>query len=470
MVLSMKGSVHGRILVGILLLLGCFHGYPQDLQDKAYQGWQAGVARAIITPVEYMWMAGFAAREAPANGKLHDLWVKALALEDVRGNKGLLITSDIIGFDRSLSQSICDELQAEFALNRADIVLSSSHTHSGPVLNNNLLGIYPPFNEEQLDQISEYREFLKDQVLVVAKRAFASRSAAKLSAGVGMARFAVNRRESGWEGDVLYKPEVKGPSDHAVPVIKITDDEDELIAVVFGYACHPTSLSINKWSGDYPGYAQLELEDLYPGATAMFFTAFGADQNPFPRGGILQTEQYGRELAIAVDRVLKDSLRMLSPSLTATYREIELNIAPPPDDEELDQIIEAGAGWERRWALGIKEKKSLGEDLPDAYPHYPIQTWQLGSQIMIVLGGEVVVDYTLRLREIHGNDLIFMGYANDVMTYIPSERVLKEGGYEGKSAMWVYGHRGTWEPGLEDKIIHEVAQQIDFLLKEGQGK
>ena len=117
----------------------------QDLSSafEDQKGWKAGVARVVITPPEYMWMAGYAARDKPADGKLHDLWLKALALEDAEGNKALLITSDIIGFSRDLSQSICRKLSEMFNLERKDIILSSSHTHSGPVLNNNLYGIFP---------------------------------------------------------------------------------------------------------------------------------------------------------------------------------------------------------------------------------------------------------------------------------------------------------------------------------------
>jgi hypothetical protein len=455
-------SICYSILLGAILFF--YEAKAQELTFpvSAEKGWKAGVARVVITPPEYMWMAGYAARDKPADGKLHDLWVKALALEDEEGNLGLLITSDIIGFSRELSQPICSRLQTKFKLERKDILLSSSHTHSGPVLNNNLYGIYPPFDEKQRNQVKQYQQFLEAQVLIAAERAINSLSPSIISSGVGISRFAVNRRESGWEGDVLYSPDVKGPSDHSVPVIKITDVENKLVAVVFGYACHATSLSINKWSGDYPGFAQIELERIYPGTTAMFVAGFGADQNPFPRGGVLQSEQYGKELAISVERVLKGEMIHLSPSLMTVYQEIELDIAPPPDQDELEKVIESGADWEKRWAMMIKEKQEAGEELKDSYPYYPVQEWRVGEQTVIVLGGEVVVDYALALRKLLGNNIILIGYSNDVMTYIPSERVLKEGGYEGKTSMWVYGHRGSWEPGIEEKIIKEVVRLVDF--------
>lgn len=455
-------SVRYCILLSAILCFYKLNAQELDFPDKAENGWKTGVARVVVTPSEYMWMAGFASRDKPADGKLHDLYVKALALEDCFGNRGLLITSDIIGFNRDLSESICSQLKEKFSLKRKDVLLSSSHTHSGPVLNNNLFGIYPPFDDEQKSKITRYQQFLVTQVLIAAERAINSLSPSKISRGVGMSRFAVNRRESGWDGDVLYNPDVKGPSDHSVPILKITDAENRLTAIVFGYACHATSLSLNKWSGDYPGFAQIELEKMYPMATAMFVAGFGADQNAFPRSGVLQSEQYGKELAISVERVINGEMTDLSPSLKTVYREIELDIVPPPDQDELEKIIESEADWYKRWALMIKEKQAAGEKLRDSYPYYPIQGWQIGEQTVIVLGGEVVVDYALRLRELLGNDIMLIGYSNDVMTYIPSERVLEEGGYEGKISMRVYGHPGSWEPGLEEKIVNEVVRQVDF--------
>ncbi len=437
----------------------------QDIQNtpEVNEWWRAGVARAVITPQEYMWMAGYAARDKPAEGKLHDLWAKALALEDAHGNMVLLITTDIIGFDKDLSLSICDRLGREYHVKRKNIILSSSHTHSGPVINSNLDGIYPPFDESQKKQTENNRSFIEEQIITVAGRAISSLAPVHISTGVGIARFAVNRRENQWDEKTIYSPGVNGPSDHVVQVMKVSDQSDQPMAVIFGYSCHATTLSINKWSGDYPGFAQIELEKTYPGLTSMFFAGFGADQNPLPRGEVSQAKQYGRELAIAVEKVMEESMKNLTSAIQTTYNEIELELSPPPDPDELEKVMDEGADWQKRWAETMKEKLASGEEFPDSYPWYPVQSWQLGEQTLVVLGGEVVVDYAFILRDSLGNDLMLMAYANDVMTYIPSERVLKEGGYEGETSMWVYGHHGTWLPGIEEKIVNEVIRQVKLV-------
>lgn len=453
-------------MLAVCLLAHAGNAQESGRSEYAAEIWKAGAARAIVTPPELMWMAGFAARDKPAEGTLNDLWVKVLALEDAQGQRALLITTDVIGFSRDLSVSICDRLMDLFDLEREDIILSSSHTHSGPVMNYNLYGIYPPFDETQNKKVEAYRKFMVDQVIIASTRAINNLKPATLTTGVGIARFAVNRRESGWAGDILYNPDVKGPSDHAVPVICVSDAEEIPFAIVFGYSCHATSLSEYEWSGDYPGFAQLEIEKMYPGSTALFYAGFGADQNPFPRNGILEAEQYGKELAVAVNKVMKSERAVIRPVFKSMYAEIELGIEEPPDQDELMAIMEEGADWQKRWAKTISEKMTAGEDLPATYPDYPVQSWMLGDQEIIILGGEVVVDYAYRLREKLGNELIVMGYANDVMAYIPSERILKEGGYEGKTSMWVYGHRGNWMPGLEEKIVTEAVRQIEILRRE----
>jgi len=221
----------------------------QDIHRKSEVNelWKAGVARAVITPQEYIWMAGYAARDKPAEGKLHDLCAKALALEDAQGNRVLLITTDIIGFDKDLSLSICDRIIREYHVERKNIILSSSHTHSGPVINRNLDGIYPPFDESQKKQIENNRSFIEEQIITVAGRAISSLAPVRLSSGVGIARFGVNRRENEADDEFLYKPELNGPSDHVVQVLKVSDPSDQPIAILFGYSCHATCLDVNKW-------------------------------------------------------------------------------------------------------------------------------------------------------------------------------------------------------------------------------
>ncbi len=367
-----------------------------DTNEKA-STWKAGVARMVITPEQSMWLAGYAARDHQSEGTLHDLWAKALAIEDAEGNQAVLITTDLLGFPKALSDQIRDQLETELKLSRAQIILSSTHTHSGPVLKDALYDIYP-LDEQHINIIEQYSNKLVDQIVALAGEAFRSIEPVQIYVHNGVTRFQVNRRNN--DASTLNSlTELKGPNDHAVPVIKVVDTQGDLMAVAFGYACHPTVLDGYDYSGDYPGFAQIELEESYPGATALFFMGAGADQNPLPRLTVGLARQYGKELAAAVERVLEEDMRELSPQLSVSYSEIELPLNPPPSKEELLEIAQDSLTYIKRWADNMLDKMEKEESFISSYP-YPLQVWQMGDQMVVNMGGEVVVEYAIKLKQI----------------------------------------------------------------------
>lgn len=417
--------------------------------------WKAGVAKTVITPEESLWMAGYAARNRPAEDILHDIWAKALAVEDASGTRVLLITADLLGMPKKLSDRIRDRLKDAYDLSRAQVLLNSSHTHTGPVLEDALYDIYP-LDEAQLKAVSKYSADLEDKIVDLAGEALASLAPAKIYTQNGVARFQVNRRNND-EASLHIQTALNGPNDYAVPVIKVVNEAGEITAIAFGYACHPTVLSSYQWSGDYPGFAQIALEKKYPGATALFFQGAGADQNPLPRRTVPLAQQYGQMLAASVERVLNEDMKELSPQLSTAYAEVDLSLNDPPGKEVLTRMAEEAPSYQKRWAERMLDKMNREETFQTSYP-YPLQVWRLGDQAIFSLGGELVVAYAIQLKQIFGTDIFVLGYSNDVMAYIPSAQILREGGYEGASSQMVYGLPGTWTPDIESKIIHEMVQ------------
>lgn len=440
-----------RVLLLVFSISLCLLS-PAQAQTTSPE-WKAGVARAEITPETSLWMAGYGHRDHPAEGTLHPIWVKVLALEDAAGQRAVLVTSDLLGLSKGVSDRVRDRLRDQFQLERAQVMLTSSHTHSGPALGDALEDVYP-LDEAGKDDVVRYTRALEDRVVETVGTSLERLAPARLSSGTGVVRFAVNRRNN-TESEVPFLTELEGPSDHAVPVLKVEDAAGRLLGVAFGYACHATVLSGYDWSGDYPGFAQIALEKMHPGATALFFAGAGADQNPIPRRSVALAEQYGRELSAAVDRVLQEPMQPLASQINTNYSEIEIALTTPPDREELHQLAITASGWHRRWATRLLDELERGKVLRRSYP-YPVQVWQLGEQTMVALGGEVVVDYAVQLKRLLGPDLFVVAYANDVMGYIPSVRVLREGGYEGASSQQVYGLPSTWAADIEMRIIQEV--------------
>jgi hypothetical protein len=397
-------------------------------------------------------MAGYGSRDHPSEGTLVDLWAKAVALQDANGKKVVLVTTDLLGIHQKMSNRIRDRIGSKYGLTRAQITLSSSHTHSGPVLQDALSDIYP-LNDQQRQVIKKYSDDLENRMVNLVGDAIKSMQPAQVYSGNGVTRFQVNRRNN-VEKNILSVTELNGPNEYSVPVLKVADSSGKLIAVVFGYACHATCLSIYQFSGDYPGFAQIELEKLHPEATAMFFQGAGADQNPLPRRTIQLAQQYGRELAAAVDRVLNEDMKQLEPVIQTAYSEVQLGFQEPPSKSELQKMAQEQKGSNQRWAESQLKRLQTTGSLMTSYP-YPVQVWKLGDQNIFTLGGELVIQYAIELKKMFGQDSFVMGYANDEMAYIPSDVVLEEGGYEGETSQKVYGMPAKWQKGIQEKILGE---------------
>ena len=432
---------------------------PNEAASAVDPLYKVGVAANVITPTEPLWMAGYGSRNKPCDVKQHDLWVKALAIEDPAGNVCVLLTSDLCGIPRSLSEDVSREVMKQTGLKREQVALSCSHTHSGPVVDGNLTDMYP-FTPEQPGRVKAYTDKLRTSMIETIIKAYEDRKPAKLAVGKGTARFAMNRRESTPKGIILGSNPT-GPVDHDVPVLRVEDENGKLKAVIFGYACHNTTLQGYEWSGDYAGFAQIEIEKRHPGATALFWIGTGGDANPMPRGKTEQAEKYGKELAAAVNDVLADPMTPLSAKLSAKYREISLEFDALPERRKWTADAMSKNVAMRNRALRMLKILDDGGKIPDHYQNYPVQVWRFGDELTwIALGGEVVVDFNLRLKkELPGHKTLWiMGYANDVMSYIPSRRVLNEGGYEAETSQVPYGMPAKWSPSIEDAIVKTAVE------------
>ncbi len=430
----------------------------------AAEGWQAGWSRANITPEEPMWMAGYGGRDHPAEGKLTDLWAKTLVLQDPAGRRVVLITLDLVGIGRDVAVPLCADLQQKFGLERSQIAICTSHTHTGPAVGTNLGPMhYYLIDKQQQTLIENYAATLRAKIVATVEQASNQLAPCRLSWGSGKTTFAVNRRTNR-EAEVPAQRDIGGlvgPVDHDVPVLTVRDPAGKLRVVVFGYACHSTVLSFYQWSGDYPGFAQLELEAEFPDCQAMFWAGCGADQNPLPRRTVEIAQAYGRRLALAVSDVVTAPMEELQGNLETRYDEIPLALATLPTHEELTQQSQASDRFVASRAKMWLDRIAAGESLPATYP-YPVQSWRWGQQCeWVILGGEVVVDYAVRIkRERLGTRTWVAGYSNDVMAYIPSRRVLLEGGYEGGGAMVYYGLPTTWAEPCEQDILAAIHQQL----------
>jgi neutral ceramidase len=426
--------------------------FAVTLMTAAPRGYDAGVAKVDITPKKSIWMSGYGNRNKPSTGVLHPLWTKALAIRDTKKNVLLIVSTDLIGLPKSLTDAVSARVEKEYGIRRANIVYNSSHTHTGPYVRANLVTMFS-FTPEAQTTVEDYGRDLADNIYNAIGSALSRMEAVDISYGTGSAGFAVNRRVPGPDGfKIGVNP--KGPTDHTVPVLRVVSKRSgKPLAVVAGYACHNTTLTgeFYEMSGDYAGYAQIEMENANPGAIGMFLMLTGADQNPNPRSSLVLAKQHGKSLADAVQQVLetKGLMKLVDGELTKLNFDAHTR---ETFEKELKSSIPAAV---RRAQFMLK---AYDEGHPVRNLDYPVQAISFGKSLtLLTLGGEVVIDYTIRAqREFGKQNLVVLGYSNDVPCYIPSLRILREGGYEANDSMIYYGQPGPFADDVEETIFASI--------------
>ena len=419
--------------------------------------WKVGLARVKITPEQPVLMSGYAGRTKPFEKVGQDLYVKALVLEDRDGRRGVIVTSDLLGFPADVAEPICERVQKKTGLKREQILLNSAHTHAGPQLSLKAPAKDDPAAGEALRTV-EYTRQLQDKVVEVIVRAAERLEPARLSYGSGVADFVMNRREFTPDG-VILGVNPRGLADRSVPVLRVDDADGKPRAVLFGAATHNTTLGQDNYqiSGDYAGFAQAYVEQHTPNVQAMFILGCAGDSNPYPRGTMDLARKHGDALGQEVCRVTSGKLVPVRGPLTTAFDRIDLPLQPAPPREELQKLA-ADRRSPRTW--GAKEmlaRLDRGEKLPDHYT-CPVTVWQFGTDLTVVgLSGEVVVDYVTDLERVLGpNRLWVAAYCNDVFGYLPSARVLREGGYETRGLY--SGGAGFFDPRAEEVLVQKVRE------------
>ncbi|MGC1274907.1 MAG: neutral/alkaline non-lysosomal ceramidase N-terminal domain-containing protein [Planctomycetaceae bacterium] len=419
--------------------------------DAMGEVYSVGAASIDITPQGPVRLAGYAVRKTESEGVEDPLSAKAIAIGDDTAQPAILMTVDSCILSQAIRDAIAGKIEAAHDVPRDQVTINVSHSHTTPMLRGTIPNMFgEEIPAEHAKRIDRYTDRFIERCVEVAGTALANREECRVSWGQGAVAFATNRRTNG------------GPTDHSVPVLAVHRADGSLKAVVANYACHCTTLGgdFNRVSPDWAGYAALALEAGHPDCVALVTIGCGADQNPAPRTGIDFARRHGLALADEVRRVLARPLVPVAGKLRTRYRQVKLDLAEPPAADHWKTLTgqQDAVGRHARLQLARLDR---GEPLADRVD-LPVQSWVWGDKLaMVFLGGEVVVDYALRLREVCDGDRLWIsGYSNAVPCYIPSERILREGRYEGGGAMIYYDLPGPFEPGLEEVLVDEVKRQL----------
>ncbi len=446
------------IAMPVLAVVFSFNSSQQQIASV-----EIGTGRIDITPEYPVRLTGYGNRTNVFDSVEQKLWGKVLVLDQKGKQPMVWVTLDLVGFPGFFADELFARLSSKIGLkDRAQLVVSATHTHNGPetgVLLNIFGSTLPP---NQFADVKIYRDNLLSKLEKMVVEAHRSKTPGKLSWAMGNANFAMNRRvlaDGKWKdfGEVPT-----GPVDNDLPVLRATDQQGKTIGLLLNYACHGTTLvpEHNFIHGDWMGAAQQMLEEKYPGAIAMVALGCAGDANPSPRGEFKHVNQHGATITEEINKLITSNKFVTLYSIpTGKMKMVDLTFMHVPDAKEFveQSKLEAAQGLYARNSLEILAR---GGSISNTMS-YPVQVWSFGDQLAVVfLGGEVVVDFSLRIKREFNKDKMWVNaYSNDVSTYIASKRLFAEGGYEVDGSMPYYNHPSRLTEDTEERVmkaIHEL--------------
>ncbi len=386
----MSRRIASCLCVAILCISWTVSAQTPPAAPPPSPGFKAGIASATITPQGSVYLAGFAARKERSTGVQADLAASALILDNGQTRVGIMAI-DIIGVGPVQLEDI--RLAAEkLGIPRAQMMVNSSHTHSGPTFERN--GNFP--------------QMFKEKTAAILATAAASLQDAALDYAVGASTMAINRRRLKPDGKVdAMAPEPRKPIDMDVPVLRVTGGDGQVKAIVFGYACHPSALNTTLISPDYVGFARSWLAQVFPGCTSMFLQGCGGDIKP---RSILGNGRFGYKSPDVVAELGHELGRAATAALCAPPAPLSLHLA--------------GASA----TVNLPSKKKSKEQV-----QVEVQVLRIGEVFIIGINGEVCVEIGLRIkRELSDLRAWVNGYTNLRVGYLPPASAYPEEGYEVK--------------------------------------
>jgi hypothetical protein len=420
---------------------------------------QVGAARLDVTPDLPIQLAGYQQRTAEATSVVAPLHVRALAIGSDAEGPVVLVTAEVIAVSDVLSAAVAHAVREKHPeIPRERIAVCATHQHNGPAIAGTIPFMFSrDLPADVTGRLDRFTALLRERMIAAALAALADRRPARLAWAQGTASFAVNRRLIVDGRHAGYKSTPGGPVDHALPVLRAVDASGAVRAVLVNYACHCTVLKggENFVHSDWAGDAATRIESAHAGAVALVAIGCGADSDPQPRG-LPEVATHGTTVSAEVARLLAEEMRPLGRVTSARFEAVEIPLARTVPRTELEERLKGKQNVAFAAAQFLKQLDA-GQPLP-ASIRYPVQVWVFGRELaMVFLGGEVVADYALRLKRELGAERVWINaYANHVPCYIPSTRVLAEGGYEAEHAMDYYGLPTRLAPDVEDRIVRTV--------------
>lgn len=419
-----------------------------------------GISKELITPDYPTHMIGYAEYYRKYYQSVHDdLFVRCFLLDD--GNKtALMISFDLLFHDFEFTEKVREYAAEKYGLDRSAVILSYTHTHYGPAVKG--------YSSELADD--NYEDFLFERTKHCINKVFLNTFEGTLSFGVLFADESINRRKP-VNGEYIMAPNLEGAKDTDLTVFVARDNNEKIRAIAVSYACHPNiRRDVMELSGEYPGRLCQLLEAKYYGAQAIFFQGFGADTRARITADYTQfaprtsddIDDMANSLAEKIERAIvrKGALKEISLSLKTSVFTVKCPLEPFPKE-----YFENDAINNPYHAIRV-----CARFVADNYHRLPSEctvhggVWEFCSDVILIyLGGEICYSTKqVLMREFPDKQIILIGYA-DSTAYIPSDKIIAEGGYEHEGSVIEYRLKGKFKPGVDKLMINAVKECLNII-------
>ncbi|MCM8804576.1 MAG: neutral/alkaline non-lysosomal ceramidase N-terminal domain-containing protein [Candidatus Omnitrophica bacterium] len=435
------------------------------------KGYKIGACKIDITPPVGCMLVGHIARKE-ASKKIHDpLYLKCLSISDGK-ERIFIITSDLIEFPIDFVGSLKKEVRKKFGIHPSKILLTASHTHTGPFISEEILSA---------KVIPEYVSILKRKIIGCIIHCLNDEEEGVIKFGKGRVNIGIVNRRKRTEEGIKMLPNFDGPVDEELSVIKIERKDKSPKVIFFNYSCHPTTLSadIYEISADYPGVAQREIENFYKGTVAMFSNGCCGDVRPaiidentgrFKGGSFEDIERMGKILFSKVVEIIEKAEEIKGLKVNGISKFFDFKFEEkliPKDEKELEKICDYYKKKffieiPKKWLKLMREKIRKKEEFPKTKKG-ELQVIRIGEVVILGIPGEVMVEIGLKLKEKEENrKLIICGYSNGIVGYIPTTEATEQGGYESLCFLFSFTNMpAPFKRNTEEELINTLLELIN---------
>jgi hypothetical protein len=439
--------------------------------EKSQQIMKAGFARVKITPPLGTTMMGFGTRDMThgCEGVHDDIYVRAFFLEHA-GEQALIMGFDLCFLGRADADRFKGAIGRKIDISPRQILMNSSHNHVSPSVGTWYYGKYK--SPERF-----YMNELEQATVRAVCQARQSMREVTMWAGTTRSSLPMNRRRKNENGQIENRPNPDGLVYDRLPICLFKDKAGKPVCLLFSVSTHASMIGGFEISAEYPGVAMRVLDEHLGTVGSLFLQGVAGDSKPCVIGKGVDRwrpgtwelmEKAGNIVAQEVIQLLKKGLVRVEPGLCVASVETQWPLENAPPRSEFEAIV-SGTGPEKRnkknirymWAveqLGLLDK---GYTLPNSVI-IKAHGLQLGKGLRIfALEGEPVAEFGSLVEKFYGSGTTFpIGYTDGEALYLPTSKMLPEGGYEVVS-YWEYGYPAPLAKGMEDAVLKALAQLRD---------